>query len=275
MLPFAVVQVSKAKIHKKDYFNLFILGVLSQTSIWFAFWALKYTSALDYTIIGLSGVILSIYAGHYFFQDKINRKVITGLILASLGTLFVVIEPILSSGNETTPIAQRLFGNVIAITYNLTWVLYVVGSKLAMGEKSTNLKRLLKKFHWKPMIRKYSPTLIVTISFYIGLLTVIPLFLLETKSVFGIYQFSIFAIDTIGLLGLIYMALLSSIAAYMLYQWGLENAHVSDSAIYGYLSPVFTLPFAFILLGEIPNIYMLIGAFFIAMGVIIAEKQNT
>ncbi|MBN1162721.1 DMT family transporter [Patescibacteria group bacterium] len=274
VLPYAIIELSKTKIHKKDLFNLFILGIFSQTAIWIAFWALKYTSALDYTIISLSGVILSIYGGHYFFKDKLNNKVVTGLILATLGTLLVVVEPILNPHGESLPITYRLFGNVIAVVFNLTWVAYILISKLAMGEESRILKKYLQNINWKPMRREYSPTLIVTLSFYVGLITLIPLFLLEQCGLFGNVSFDIFAIDTVSLFGLLYMALLSSIVAYMLYQWGLDNAHVSESAIYGYLSPVFTLPFAYILLGEVPNLYMIAGTILIATGVVIAEKES-
>jgi drug/metabolite transporter (DMT)-like permease len=275
VLPYAVLQLSKTKVYKSDYFKLFLLGFFSQTCIWLAFWALKFTSALDYTIISLSGTIISIYAGYYFFNDKVTKGMIYGLILASFGTLLVTVEPIFAGIASNTPITTRLLGNIIAVVFNLTWVLYIVGSKIALGDKSTKLKEILKRFKFKPMRGKYPATLIVIISFFVGLATMIPLLFLEIQGVFGPYTFNIFDIGQQAVLGILYMAILSSIVAYIVYLWGLENAHISESAIYGYMSPVFTLPFAYALLGEVPNTWMLIGGAFITLGVVIAERENT
>jgi drug/metabolite transporter (DMT)-like permease len=87
--------------------------------------------------------------------------------------------------------------------------------------------------------------------------------------------FNVTTIDPIGVIGLLYMAVVSSIMAYMLYEYGLEYAKVSDTAIYGYLHPILTLPFAYYLVGELPNIYMIIGGSIIAIGVVIAEARKS
>jgi drug/metabolite transporter (DMT)-like permease len=138
-------------------------------------------------------------------------------------------------------------------------------------EKPKLLKKSLSFIHIKPMTKSYSPTLIVAITMYVGLLTTIPLAIMENFGTFGEINFSILSIDTRGILGLLYMAIFSSIVAFSLHQWALENGRISESAIFGYLGPVFSFPIAFLLLGEIPTASLLFGAFVIAIGVILAE----
>ena len=70
------------------------------------------------------------------------------------------------------------------------------------------------------------------------------------------------------------MALLSSIVAYISYQKAIKLVKVSDIAFFHYLSPLFTLPVAYAVLGEIPNKFVIAGSIFIAIGVYIAEIKN-
>ena len=96
LLPYTVYEIQKVKIHHKDYFNLILLGVFSQTSLGLIFIGLKYTTATDNAIIGILGSILSVVAGHYFYNEKIHRDLKIGLLIASIGTLIVIVEPLFS-----------------------------------------------------------------------------------------------------------------------------------------------------------------------------------
>lgn len=272
LLPYTIYELIKVKVHKEDYLNLFLLGVTSQSAIYLLFLAYNYTSVLDITIISVVGSVLSVYLGHYFYKDKVDSKLTIGLILASLGTLVVFMEPLFTGDTENTHITQRLLGNLLALAYNLAWVIFLIWSKMSMGERSSELKKTLKFLHIKPLKHPYSSTLIVSISFYTGLITLLPIAIFENiKS--GVV-FNIAHLDPMGIFGLLYMAIVSSIMAYMLYEYGLEYAKVSDTAIYGYLHPLLTLPFAYYLVGELPNVYMLVGSAIIAVGVIIAEARK-
>lgn len=273
LLPYIIYELLKVRIDKADYFNLILLGISSQSAIYFVFLAYNYTSVLDINIIGVIGSILTVYFGHYFYKEKIDPKLTWGLILTSIGTLIVFIEPIFNKEQSFTQIENRLVGNLLAIIYNLAWVIYLIWSKMSMGEKSNQLRNTLKFLHMKPMKNKYSPSLIVTISFYVGLITILPLAIYENLIQGSI--FNITTIEPIGLMGLLYMAIVSSIMAYMLYEYGLEYAKVSDTALYGYLQPILTIPFAYYLVGEIPNIYMIIGGIIITLGVVIAEARKS
>jgi drug/metabolite transporter (DMT)-like permease len=275
ILPWIAHQLRSEPISKSDYLNFFFLGLFSQPSLIIPFVALKFTSALDFTIIGVIGTVLAVYAGHYFYKEKINKGIVVGLVLASLGTVFIVLEPILSGHNNGNSVFERTMGNVLGLFYAIVWVIYVIWSKYSMGETSKMLKKTLSFIHLRPMTKRYSPTTIVLCSFFVGLFTLIPLAIIENIKINSMGNFNLFAIDYRGVLGLLYMAIYSSIVAYHLNQWGLRYVKVSNFAIYGYLAPVFTLPFAFLLLGEFPNTFMFAGAALITIGVVVAERANS
>lgn len=276
LLPFTSILLKREQIHKKDYLNFFLLGLFSQTSLAVLFISLKYTTALDATIIGVLGTIASVYAGHYFYKEKINGWVSAGLITASLGTLLIVIEPIMSEASTSMlGITERVFGNILSLLYAFLYLIFIIWSKYSMGERSLMMKKTLNFINIRPMTKKYSPTLLIFSTFYVGLATLLPFAIIEN---FAQPQNSLAIhanLDLNAVLGLLYMALISSIAAYTLNQWALDNAKVSDSAMYGYLAPVFTLPFAYLLLGEIPNLYMITGVVIITAGVVMAESKNS
>lgn len=276
VLPYMWYTLKAHKISSKDYFNLFLLGLFSQAANAISFLAFKYTTVLDATVITVFGTVAAVYAGHYFYREKLNRWLKLGLILASLGTFVVVLEPIINQGFINIAVENRILGNLFGLLYALTWVIYIIWSKMSMGENSPTLKKALSFVHIKKMSTTYPPSLIVSVTFYVALAVMIPFALAENLGYFGAESIPNFQnITAMGIFGVVYMALFSAIVAYYLYQWGLEHAKVSDTALYGYLGPIFTAPIAFFVLNEMPNAYVLIGGLFIAIGVIIAEAHNT
>lgn len=274
LLPYTIYEIQKVKIHHKDYLNLILLGIFSQTSLGLIFIGLKYTTATDNAIIGILGSILSVIAGHYFYGEKIHKDLKIGLWLASLGTLVVVIEPLFSP-SQNINILERVFGNTLILIYNFFWVTYIVWSKMIMGERSKILEKTLSFIKIKPMTKEYPPTLLTAISMYVGLFTIAPMAMFEMMGFLGNNQ--IFNLNQMGfeaIIGLLYMALLSSIVAYISYQKAIKLVKVSDIAFFHYLSPLFTLPVAYAVLGEIPNKFVIVGSIFIAIGVYIAEIKN-
>ena len=275
LLPYVYVELKKNPIHKDDILKIIVLGIFSQASLALIFFGFKYTSAIEATVIGLLAPILSVYAGHYFYNEKVDTHVRTGLGIATLGTIFVALEPILSTQHITQSSSLRLFGNFLVVIYTLAFLMYILWSKMTMGNNSKPMKKTLRYFHMKPMKRHYSAALLTALTFYVGLATYIPLGILENNGVFGTQIFTPEQFTIVPIAGVLYMALISSIVAYTAFEWGLSKVEVKDTAIFSYLQPVFTLPFAYILLRELPNQYTIVGGAIIALGVLIAESKKS
>lgn len=274
VLPFTYFELKQNPINKKDISNLIILGLLGQSSLIFLFIGLQYTTSIDAAILSVLAPLMSIVAGHHFFNEKVNDKVKTGVALATLGTLIVLLEPVLANETSNISITTRLWGDFMIILYNVAFTAFILWSKMVMGESSVSLRDELKHFKIKPMHKTYSPTLITLLTFFVALASFIPFSLLEVSGYIGNQPFNFNQLDGVGILGILYMAVFSSIVAYILFQWGLEESSVADTAILGYLTPVFTLPFSYMMLREIPTQLNIIGMIIISLGVVICEKYR-
>lgn len=273
LLPFLIYEIHKNPVDKRDWLNLLLLGLSGQASIVFIFWGLQYTTSLDTTIIGLIGPMLTITAGHYFFKESINSHIKIGLIIATIGAALVVFEPLIGQGLGTDVSAgSRLFGNGLILLYNILFLLYVIWSKMSLAKHQELKKKELHFLHLKPFKKNYSSFFLSTITFYVALAVCIPLAIREYMQ--G-NMYSITQLDLAGFMGLIYMAIFSSILAYIVFAWSLDKSTVGDTAFFSYLHPLMALPLAYILLGELPTQLNLIGCGIIFIGVIIAERKNT
>lgn len=276
LLPIVYIELKETPIHKQDYLKLLLLGLAGQSSIAFIFWGVRFTTTLDAAIISTIAPLMTIFAGHHFYNERVNKTIKIGILIATIGTAIVVLDPLISGTavDMTHEPLKRLLGNLLVLMYNVSFTFYIIWSKIVMGKKSKSISKAMQRLHISPMKRAYSPILHTSLTFYVALVTFVPLAIMESKGFFGEYYFNISAVPLSAVLGVLYMAFLSSIVAYTAYEWGLKKAQVTDGAIFGYLGPLFTLPFSYILLKELPTEANMFGALIIAIGVYIAEKNR-
>jgi drug/metabolite transporter (DMT)-like permease len=275
IFPYTIILLNKHKINPKDYINILLLGLFSQTSIIFIFIGLQYTTVLDAAIIGMLGPILAMTAGHYFYHEKVDKTLVLGVSITIIGTLLVVFEPFFSvnPAYNADP-TLRLIGNIFIMLNSLASVTYVIWSKISLGQTNKVIKKSLHFLHLKQMTKEYPSSLLMSVAFYIGMFTLAPLAFFENVGLFGGDYINITLLPTQAIFGVLYMALLSSIVAYFLFEWSLKRISVTDSAIISYIGPLFAVPAAFIILGEIPNKMNIIGGAIIAIGIFVAEYRN-
>lgn len=272
LLPYTLYILQRIKIDKKDYLNIVLLGIFSQSSIILIFVALKYTTALDAALISTAGPLLSMAAGHYFYNDKINSAVKYGTIITLLGTLVITIEPTFSHLGGDASTSQRIMGNLLVMLYNLAYLLFIIWTKISLGQTSSIVKKTLHFVHIKPFTKHYPTTLTTALSFYVGLLTMIPFAIGESAGIIGNgVPVDFFNLNGSVWLGLMFLAIFSSIVAYFLFEWSLSKVTVTDTAIMSYLQPLVTMPFAYLLLRELPTKTGLVGTAIIFAGVALAE----
>lgn len=275
MLPVAAVLLMREKVRIQDIPHIVFLGIMSQSFLIILSLGLNLTTSIDTAILNIIAPIIVIAAGHYFYKEKINALVITGVIIATIGTFFVAIEPFLSPNTSGTAAFNRVVGNTLVIGYNFSFAAYIIVSRQVMGHRSKLLAKIEKTFNVATRTRTYSPLLITTLSFYIGLISVLPFFLYDNFISPTAEHLSLSAISAPAALGVLYMAIFSSVAAYFLFEWAVDYGEVADTAIFGYLGPLFTIPFSFWILGETPTTYAITGAVIIFLGVLIAEKYKS
>ncbi len=274
IFPFLYLELRRQNVILRDFPALALSGLLGQASLILIFYGLKYTSSLEVAVIGIIAPLLMVAAGHYFYNDKINKNLKIGLIITTLGTFILAFGPILDSNALSATKNARVLGNALIVIYNLFWTAHVLWSKRLRGENSHRVNEVAKFLGIPVPRKKYSSELITGFSFYVGLACMTPLYVLESAGKTGNGAFSILDLGYSGWAGLLYMALFSSIVAYGLFEWSLKYLKVTDTVIFSYISPIFTLPAAFLILGELPTLDIIVGSLVIALGIFVAERKK-
>lgn len=241
LAPFFYAQTKKVKVDKKDIPKLVAIGVfIIVLNITFFFEGIKRTIVIDAAVLTLIIPILSVLAGWWFLKEKIYLINLAGILLGLIGALVIIGLPQILTGNLST---EMLMGNILITLASVSWVIGAVISK-----------QILKKY----------PSLIVTaIAFMVGTVTmIIPAAFEYIKNPAWPNQITI-----LGMLGLTYMTLLSSISAYFLFEWGLSKTSVVIADLFQYIEPFIATFLAITILEEKLSTSFLMGAALIAVGV--------
>lgn len=204
-------------------------------------------TALELTLISDVAVLVSIaplttaLMGAIFYRDeRITLMTGVGMVIAFVGSVMLALKDGLVWGDS-------VLGDVLAMLAALVWAFY-----------SMALKRLN---------RTYSTLFITRKLFFYGVLSALPLLLLEDT------QVSVATLRQPAVWGnLLYLGLICSMAAYFI--WGITVKRIGAvrASNYFYLSPIISMIAAAIWFGERTNLVAYLGCALILAGVIIAEK---
>lgn len=267
-LPYIYFLLSRKRYSKYDWFNIILFSITGQVSLLLFFIGLDLTTSTDAIIIGLIAPLITIAAGHYFFRDRIDLVKEIGIAVAFIGAILVIVEPLFSASNGTAK--NRFLGNLLVSSNLIIGTFWIIYSKFLFGTNSVKLISIMKKIKIKLHKKKYNSTEFTILSFYIALISMIPFYLAN----FHEYNNNIMTITPISLGVILYMAIFSSIVAYILFLKAQAYLSVSEVSIFSYISPAFSLPAAFLILAEIPTTLSLIGLSIIFLGVIITKQAS-
>lgn len=239
--PFFLAETKKVKIDKQDIPNLVLTGILIITlNITFFFAGITKTTAINASVLTLIIPILSVILGWIFLKEKVYLINLLGIVFGLLGALVILRIPQFFIGTFSP---TEVIGNILIILASISWV---VGSVVS--------RRLLKK---------YSSLVVTSVAFLVGVLT----FALPAANEYFQDPLWINKVSMLGLLGLTYMTLLSSICAYFLFEWGLSYTSVSAANILQYIEPFIAAALAVAILGEQVTIPLVVGVILITAGV--------
>ena len=193
LAPFFLTQTKKVKIDKADLPKLITIGLFVITlNITFFFEGIKRTNVVDASVLTLIIPMLSVLSGWWFLKEKVYLINLLGIAAGLVGALVIVGLPQVFTGTIST---QTLTGNLFIVLAATSWV---IGATIS--------KKVLKKY----------PSLIVTaIAFLVGTISMfIPAGIEYIQNPAWVNQ-----VTVLGILGLTFMTLLSSISAYFLFEW--------------------------------------------------------
>lgn len=235
LAPFFLAETKKVKIDKKDLPKLIAIGVFVITlNITFFFEGIKRTTAIDASVLSLIIPMFSVLSGWWFLKEKVYLINLLGIALGFGGALIIVGLPQVFTGTVSN---QVLTGNILII---LAAVFWVFGTTIS-----------------KKILKKYSSLEVTAIAFLVGTVSMfIPASIEYIQNPAWVNQVTI-----LGILGLIFMTLLSSISAYFLFEWGLAKTSIIVADLFQYIEPFIATILAVLLLSEkISNQFAVGGA---------------
>lgn len=239
--PFFLLETKKIKISKQDLPKLIGVGIFAITlNITFFFEGITRTTVINASALTLIIPLLSVLLGWIFLKEKIYLINLTGIFAGLLGAVIIIQIPEIVFGNYSP---KELIGNILLILASTSWV---VGSVISRG-----------------LLKKYSSLVVTSTAFIVGVVT----FFLPAAKEYIQNPSWVNNVTVLGLLGLIYMTLLSSISAYFLFEWGLAKTSVNRANLFQYIEPFIAASLAIMLLGEQVTVPFILGAILIAAGV--------
>ncbi len=239
--PFFLAESKKIKIKKQDLPKLVAIGIFAITlNIAFFFEGIKRTSVINASVLTLIIPMLSVLFGWWFLKEKVFLINLLGIAVGFVGALVIIGIPQLITGTVSP---QIILGNILLTLASISWVISAVISK--------------------GILAKYPSLVVTAIAFLVGTIT---MFLPAALEYFENPSWPS-QITILGILGLTFMTLLSSISAYFLFEWGLSKTSVAVADLFQYIEPFVATVLAIWILGEQISTTFTIGTVLIAIGV--------
>lgn len=241
MIWITVIRRRLPTIEKKDIPRLLILGALNIPINQFLFvTSIEMTTApnvaLAYSLTPAFVFVIAVI----FLKESASKVKLFGVILAFSGVLLVYLE----KGFDFT--SRTFTGNILVLIASFAWALYTV-----IG---------------RDFSRKYGAIHSTSMAVFTGFLYYLVLFSFLPATV----QFE--QINTTSWLQIAYLGLITSVAGYAIWYYGLTKTEASKVAIFNNMQAIFTTILAMIFLGHELTVYFVIGGVMIITGVIMTQK---
>jgi drug/metabolite transporter (DMT)-like permease len=245
IVPFAIGGLREAWPRLRGQWPLLMgisaLGVGCYNSLQYL--ALQTSTAVNATLIGASGPIMTLLVGAAFFASPVRRLQWIGAALSMVGVLIVI-----ARGDPMKLATLQLDrGDIIMLVATLTWSVYT----------------------W--LLRTRRPNLpatpFLTLQMALGALMILPFAVLEF-----LWTGQAAAPTASNLGALTYVALLPSLVAYFCWDRGVARAGAVLPMYFVNLTPVFAGLLSYFFLGEAIGLHHLIGGLLIIAGIHLASR---
>lgn len=200
---------------------------------------LSMTTASSAALIVASFPAITLVGERLVYKTPITLRQVAGIALAVVGVYLISVSSQKGEGAE-----NPLLGNLILLGTGLVWTAYIFSTRRVVGRFPA-----------------------VTLSFYqtlAGFIGFLPFTLLEARR----WQ----APDAMSVSMLLYLGTMCSVAAYLMYNFGLRKLKPSTSAFLMNLVPIFGTLFSVILLGETLTWRHLAGGALVILGVLVSVR---
>ncbi|KAA0835996.1 MULTISPECIES: DMT family transporter [Bacillus] len=228
------------KIHKRDILLIVVIGIVGNTiSIVTQEYGTMLSSAQMGAIITSSTPAFMVIFARLLLKEPLNIKKGTSIILATIGVLFIVGNGHIDTSNQ--------IGGISLLVAALTWALMSV---------------LIKR-----VPNSYSSLLVTTYSTFVAIVALTP-FVKPS----AIFTSQLLDPKTLG--GLLYLGIVSTACAFLLWNRGLQLLNASSGGLFFFFQPLVGTLLGWLLLGEKIGGTFWIGSFLILSGVLLVIKEK-
>ena len=242
LLIIALIQKRKFSINLKSHSYIFLLAIIAVFHLWIQVTGMKFTTASNTGwIIGTAPIFMALL-GLIFFKEKLNVLKITGIIIATFGLLLLV-----GKGNPANIDLIKNKGDILILSSSFTWGIYsMVNKKISLN---------------------YSPVMTILYLFIMMAIIIIP-FTINKTSINSVINLS-----GIGWVAILFLGLLCSGVAYVIWAYALREMESAKVGAYLYFEPFVTVIAAWILLKEDITLFMILSGLIITAGVYLVNKD--
>ncbi len=233
------------KFERKDYPRLLLLSLLCIPLNQFFF-----LSGIKLSLASHSGIIYSLNPVYAYIiavlirYEKFQLSKLFSILLTVLGIVFIFYEGITASQVNNNVIS----GDVLLLFAVLTFSMY-----LTLG---------------KNIIEKYGALKASAFIFIVGSIFYVPLFIYDLPNLtFANLTYK-------GIIGYFYLSFVVAYLAYFIWYYALKNIAVSKLTTLSNVSPLLTVLFSIIFLGEHISLFFIIGSAVTLIGVFIMHRVS-
>ncbi len=242
--------VKNLSIIRHNFFVLFLLAFLGQVSFPVTLYVgLQTTTSLNAAIYMAATPAIMILMNFIFFRENISLNKIFGVLLSTIGVLFVITKGNFNLSNTFSHINT---GDIWAMVSAFSWAMYCV------------------------LLRKKSKELdgqsFVTVSAIIGSIILLPILFATHRFPTEATLDGYFHINT--LLGILYLVIFPSWLAFVFWSKGMHEIGATKGGIFTHLIPLFGGTFSIIFLNTHLHFYHVISVICIACGIYICTKKQ-
>lgn len=226
----------------RDEIQLLLCGVCSGSLFYLLEnYALQNTTTGNVSLLSSVSPLITTALMALLFHARINLGLVIGSLIAFTGVGFVIFSH--GEGIKINPM-----GDLLALASALCWAIYAIGVK--------------------SLTPKYSSLFITRKLFFYGVITALPILLLQEKP----YHLTVLFENYNFLLNLLFLVLICSILAYAIWNYSLNVLGAVVTNNYLYLQPLVTMIVAYFVFAEEISLLGYIGCAMVIGGLIISDK---
>lgn len=236
---YRLFQKNRTHVEKKDRKNIILSAILG-ISIYYVLEniGLSYTSASMTSLIEAAYPALTVLVGIFIYHEKTNKRILCGIAISIIGVVILTGFSNSESGN--------MLGNILLLADGILWGFY-----------NYLVQRIPDRYDS------------ITVTFYqmlYGTIGLVPLLFLETPVCVNVTPAVIAAV--------LYLAAGCSVAALLLYNYGLKGLSASHASALMNVMPIFGILLSALILHETITLNQIIGGIIIMFGVFISTSKE-